>query len=147
MPRDFQDLISIWGNDVYVNSNNKTDDQFRRRRKLIPEQRLMLAILEDAVGVFQKYVLAERRSSNRKNPAQQKADYFREAEEWILDIEEEGLHSFHNICDTLGLNSDYIRKGLMRWKEEALRGGNVKALPSRSYRIEKTRFEPGVKEK
>jgi len=72
------------------------------------EERLMLAVLENAVEHFQKYVLARKPSGKQ---------LFREAEEWFLDKDSESLYSFENICDTLGFHPDHIRKGLMAWKE------------------------------
>ena len=72
------------------------------------EERLMLAVLENAVEHFQKYVLARKPSGKQ---------LFREAEEWFLDKDSESLYSFENICDTLGFYPDHIRKGLMAWKE------------------------------
>jgi hypothetical protein len=68
------------------------------------EERLMHAVLENAVEYFQKYVLA-------RNPRGKQL--FQEAEEWFLDKETEALYSFENICETLGFHPDYIRKGLM----------------------------------
>jgi hypothetical protein len=65
------------------------------------EERLMLAVLENAVEYFQKYVVA-------RNPCGKQL--FQEAEEWILDKEGEALYSFKNICETLGLHPDHIRK-------------------------------------
>ena len=82
------------------------------------EERLMLAVLENAVEYFQKYVLA------RKPKGKQ---LFQEAEEWFLDKENEALYSFENICETLGLHPDPIRKGLMVWKEAKLKLGSVEA--------------------
>ena len=76
------------------------------------EERLMLAVLENAVEYFQKYVLA-------RNPRGKQL--FREAEEWFLDKDSETLYSFENICETLGLHPDPIRKGLMFWKEAKLK--------------------------
>src|SRR5262245_2706823 len=75
------------------------------------EERLMLAVLENAVEYFQKYVLARKPSGKQ---------LFREAEEWFLDKDGEALYSFENICETLGLHPDPIRKGLMVWKEAKL---------------------------
>ena len=76
------------------------------------EERLMFAVLENAVEYFQKYVLA------RKPRGKQ---LFREAEEWFLDKDSDELFSFESICETLGLHPDPIRKGLMVWKEAKLR--------------------------
>ena len=82
------------------------------------EERLMLAVLENAVEYFQKYVLA-------RNPRGKQL--FQEAEEWFLDKENEALYSFENICDTLGLHPDHIRKGLLVWKEAKLKLGSIDA--------------------
>ena len=82
------------------------------------EERLMLAVLENAVEYFQKYLLARKPSGNQ---------LFREAEEWFLDKDSESLYSFENICDTLGFHPDHIRKGLMVWKDAKLTLGSVEA--------------------
>jgi hypothetical protein len=83
------------------------------------EERLMLAVLESAVEDFQKYVLA------RKPRGKQ---LFQHAEEWFLEKDSEELFSFENICQTLALHPDYIRKGLMVWKEAKL-----KTLPAECH--------------
>jgi hypothetical protein len=72
------------------------------------EEKLMLAVLENDVEYFQKYVLA-RTPSGKK--------LFQEAEECFLEKDSESLFSFENICETLQLHPDYIRQGLLRWKE------------------------------
>ncbi|MGH7829663.1 MAG: hypothetical protein ACREP8_05750, partial [Candidatus Binatia bacterium] len=46
---------------------------------------------------------------------------FDEAEEWIMDKGRDWLFSFENICDVLELNPDYIRVGLLRWKDAQLK--------------------------
>jgi hypothetical protein len=76
------------------------------------EERLMLAVLESAVEDFQKYVLA-------RNPRGKQL--FQEAEEWLLEKDSDELLSFENICETLQLHPDYIRQGLMGWKEAKLK--------------------------
>ena len=80
------------------------------------EERLMLAVLESAVEDFQKYVLA------RKPRGKQ---LFQHAEDWFLEKDSEELFSFENICETLGLHPDHIRKGLMVWKEARLKTHSV----------------------
>ena len=79
-------------------------------------ERLMLAVLESAIEDFQKYVLA-------RNPRGKRL--FQEAEDWFLDREGEVLFSFENICETLRLHPDPIRKGLMVWKEAKLKLNSV----------------------
>jgi hypothetical protein len=86
-------------------------ETFKRLTHLEPEKRLMFAVLEDGVACFMKYVSA-RDTRGKK--------YFRETEEWLLEGPSERLFSFANLCETLGLNADYLRHGLLRWKETAL---------------------------
>ncbi len=79
-----------------------------RKNHLLAEQELMLAVLEDAVSCFQKYVGARDEMEMK---------LFREAEEWILlQGKSNWLYSFDNICETLGLNPGYVREGLLRWR-------------------------------
>jgi hypothetical protein len=80
---------------------------FRRLTHLQPEKRLMLAVLEDGVACFQKYVAARDGRGKR---------IFQETEEWVLEEPNERLFSFANVCETLGFNADYLRRGLMSWK-------------------------------
>ena len=56
----------------------------------------MLAILEDAIFCFKKYMV----SRDRKGKA-----LFHDAEDWILDRNGDYVFSFGNICEVLGLNS------------------------------------------
>jgi len=72
------------------------------------EKALLLAILENAIEDFQKYVLAT--DKKRKG-------LFDAAEAWILGTDSSSFFSFNNICDHLELDPDYLRKGFMRWKE------------------------------
>ena len=88
-------------------------DRVRRRSEHDGERRLMIAVLEDAVDVYRKQAGA------RDARAQQ---LFHEAEEWIEDADQSWLFSFQNICDVLGLDADYLRRGLRVWKERALEG-------------------------
>jgi hypothetical protein len=76
-----------------------------------PEQRLMLAVLEDAVWCFQNGL----RAKDKK-----KQDLSREAEEWLMEEDSQWLFSFNEICDLLGLEAKYIRKRLVLWKVESL---------------------------
>jgi hypothetical protein len=90
---------------------NEYSETFKRRTHLQPEKRLMLALLEDGVACFQKYATARDGRGRR---------YFQETQEWILEPPSENLFSFVNVCETLGFDADYLRRGLMRWKATAL---------------------------
>ena len=76
---------------------------------LEPEQRLVLAILEDAVACFQQYI--HYRGGIEES-------LFREAEAWLLEGSSPWVFSFENICDFLGFSPKYLRQGLQRWREQ-----------------------------
>ena len=85
-------------------------ENFRSKTLLEPEKSLMLGVLDDAVNCFQENLLA--RGRGRK--------LFDEAEEWILDEARDCIFSFENICEVLGFSGEYLRHGLVRWKEKKL---------------------------
>jgi len=86
-------------------------DTFRRKLHLEPEKKLMLAILEDAVACFQKYLFA--RDSKGKTQ-------FRDTEDWVFQGIDLGIFSFDIVCETLGLEPNYVRRGLAHWKKQRL---------------------------
>jgi len=96
------------------------------------EERLMLAVLENAVEDFQKYVLV-RKPRGKK--------LFQEAEEWFLERNSDELFSFENICDTLQLHPDYMRQGLMVWKQAKLKTLSVEGHQDRT-KLNSTRVRP-----
>jgi len=96
------------------------------------EERLMLAVLESAVEDFQKYVLA-RKPRGKK--------LFQEAEEWFLEKDSDELLSFENICETLQLHPDYIRQGLLLWKEAKLKLSSVEGHPAGRPKLARSRIK------
>ena len=94
------------------------------------EEKLMLAVLASAIQHFQKYVL----SKNEKGRI-----LFQEAEEWFLERDSDGLFSFEYICETLRLHPDYIRQGLMSWKEARRKEHSIQRLRSGRKKLVKTR--------
>lgn len=111
-------------------------DTYRRKAHLAPETSLMLAVLEDAVGCYQKYALAREGNG---------LELFREAEEWILQKDAQWLFSFDNICESFGMNPDYIRAGLIRWKSDLLQK-QPKAKVYDLYRRQAGQQEPASDE-
>jgi len=73
-----------------------------------PECHLLWAVLENSVEEYMRHATATGRRGKR---------LFREAEEWIMQDDLTWLCSFVNICHVLGLNPDYLRTGLRRWRE------------------------------
>ena len=81
---------------------------FRHDASIRPELRLMLAVLEEAVGDFQRHVAADTREGQR---------HFQEAEAWFASSDADWPFSFLNICEALQFEPDYVRAGLARWRE------------------------------
>ena len=78
-------------------------DSFRRSEYLEPETALIAAILEDAIHDYRKY----RRT---RDPAGK--ERFCEAEEWLMHDGNSWIFSFGNVCEFLGLDPEYVRRGL-----------------------------------
>jgi hypothetical protein len=74
-----------------------------------PECRLLWAVLENAVDTYMKNAAATGRRGKR---------LFQEAEAWIMQDDPTWLCSFISICHVLGLDPDYLRRGLRRWRAE-----------------------------
>ena len=85
---------------------------FFQDRPLQSEQRLMLAILEDAIHCFQTFLFASKPSQHT---------LFQEAEKWIRSKERQWLFSFENVCEILGVHAGCLRTGLAQWKAEQVR--------------------------
>ena len=72
-------------------------------RQLSSEQRLMLAVLVDAINLLQSSRAA---SSARKSTA------FAEAREWVFSSSNEHAFSFENVCDGLAIDPVMLRDRL-----------------------------------
>jgi hypothetical protein len=86
-------------------------EAMRRKHLLEGEKRLILSVLEDGIECFMKYVDA---------PTSKGQKLFRDAQEWINLRDKQWIFSFDNVCDMLDINPDYMRRGLLEWKEKKL---------------------------
>jgi hypothetical protein len=79
-----------------------------------PGNRLMLAVLEEAIVTFQRGLNSPRAEHRR---------HFHEVDRWIKSGDTDWPFAFENICASLQIDPDYIRAGLRRLKYKALSGG------------------------
>ena len=86
-----------------------------KNERLEPEKRLLLAVLTDAVRCYQVGRDAQRRSRIRA---------FREAEEWLFSAKGYGPFSFENVCYSLDISSEYLRKTLRKWRGRGVGGAD-----------------------
>lgn len=92
-----------------------------------PRNRLMLAVLEEALVTFQRGL-----SSKKAEQRQQ----LHEVDRWVRSDDTDWPFAFENICNSLRIDPDYIRAGLRRLKCEALEGrAKPKASVLRRERI------------
>jgi hypothetical protein len=79
--------------------------------RLTAEQRLMLALLADAINVFQQGATSR---------ATRKRLLYIDAERWILMATQPGPHafSFDTVCDALSINAGALRRRLISWKHQ-----------------------------
>ena len=76
------------------------------------EQRLMLALLADAINVYQQGVLSR---STRKRLL------YIDAERWITGSNQKLPFSFENVCDALSINPSVLRRKMIDWKHQMRR--------------------------
>ncbi len=98
-------------------------DSRRDDSEIRPVKKLMMAILEDALRCFQNN--AEARNGSRKR-------LFEEAEQWLCGEGGEGPFSFEMVCETLGIEPEFLRTGIKEWRRQQLEGTSTHRLARRS---------------
>ena len=87
--------------------------------RLTGEQRLMLALLADAINVYQQGVMSR---NTRKRLL------FIDAERWITaGAKCRHAFSFDTVCDALGINPSMLRRRMLAWKHELRRNVDTRA--------------------
>jgi hypothetical protein len=76
-----------------------------------PENRLMLAVLEEALVTFQRGL---------DSPVAERRKRYCEVDKWVSSTDTDWPFSFENICSTLRIDPDYIRSGLHTMKNRSL---------------------------
>ena len=80
-----------------------------------PQKRLMLAVLQTVVDDCTGS--AYRRSTGQLGPVDSKAQV--EASEYVASEDRSWPFSFRNVCDALGLDVAYLRRGISKAMERA----------------------------
>ena len=92
----------------------------------------MLAVLADAIDDFKKHAFSKDQRGQK---------LFQEAEDWFLEKDDDQLFSFEYICATLQLHPDYIRRGLLSWKQSEFKTHSVERPRQGSTKLAKTRIK------
>jgi len=102
---------------------------FSGGHRLTGEQRLMLALLADAINVYQQG--AASRSTRKRM-------LYVDAERWILaDGPSRHAFSFETVCECLSINPAVLRRRMIAWKHETRRGVTLPE-PTRHLRLKIT---------
>ena len=103
-----EDMVTrIFQSDTLVSYEYFANSQ--RTMPLEPEKHLMHAILEDAINTFRLH---------QGSTAGRQRKLFLDAQRWIWARNDEWPFSFENICSALGLDPQFLRSGLARWKQQ-----------------------------
>ena len=87
---------------------------------LRPEEGLLVAVLEQAVRIFQRYALAPDGADRL---------LFADIDAWFASDDTDYPFAFASICEVLGLDVAYVRSGLRQWRES-----QEEALGAKPYR-------------
>ena len=94
---------------------------------LTGEQRLALALLTDAINVYQKGALSRVSRARR---------LYVDAESWIMtDRSQPASLAFSVVCDALGINGSLLRRRLLEWKHAVRHQHDSYASPDAHLKI------------
>ena len=100
-------------------------DRLASRTSDSPERRLLFAVLLDAI------IQLQRRNTSGSV----------EAERWIRnEADSDFPFAFRNVCEALGIEAEYLRRGLMSWRRSQI--GTLPGIPVRQLRTSHRRVTP-----
>jgi hypothetical protein len=97
-------------------------------RSFSSEQRLMLAVLADAINVLQRY---------RGSPSLRKRKSLNEASSWIFDCGIKSPFSFDHVCDGLEIDAKNLRSRLTQLISDPAGGTLVRVRLKEASRIQR----------
>ncbi len=106
---------AVWSADTAVLSRKISRFALEQRSRLDDARlddgihRLMWAILKDTLRAYQSCMDARTVRQQRR---------FREADQWIHSRDASWVFSFESICAVLGIDSDYLRAEIARWRRK-----------------------------
>lgn len=80
--------------------------QFVNRRTLSGEQKLHLAVIEEAFGTYRRYRASTDPRARR---------LAKQAETWIASDDDTWAFAFRRCCDAVGMDADWLRNGIETW--------------------------------
>jgi hypothetical protein len=119
-------MVKLLAVNTFFEPDAVAEHQFLRvygaKNYLLPEERLMFGVLNDAIDCLDKHRHSTRRRSRK---------ICQETLNWIVSRDRDTLFSFENICETLRIDPGYLRMGLLRWL-------GTERQPSHRLRVHRT---------
>jgi len=99
-----QDLsMTDLSQDVSLRSTMPRSDLFAPQPEVLPEQRLMIALVRDALRCIERYRYARDTRGKR---------LFAQEAQWVLSNDTDWLFAFARVCESLDLDPDAVRRTL-----------------------------------
>ncbi len=92
-----------------------------------PIERLMAAVLNDAIRCYQTTIGTQRPHARRM---------FAEVKEWLFGLPDDAPFSFESICEVLQIDALRLRRALLRWRDQKLAGGQPRCFSRRHSAID-----------
>ena len=106
-----------------------------------PIQRLMFAVLDDAIRCYQNNLAVQR---------PQACHVLAEAKEWLFRVSSSGPFSFESICEVLDIDARRLRRPLVRWRDQKVAAHQPRIVARRASAVHKERANehgfPGKRE-
>lgn len=101
------DLAKLFEPDILAES--RFFHAHRMKTVVEPERALLLAVLSEAIDTFRRFAFSRSVRGQR---------LFHQAREWLWDDGTDYFFSCRNICELMGLDACYLRRGLLQWLEK-----------------------------
>jgi hypothetical protein len=101
------DVTKLFEPDVLV--DRQFFHTYRAKHPSEPERALLFAVLSEAIETFRKFAFSKSARGQ---------SLFRQAEAWLWDKDPDYFFSCKNICELMGLDPCYLRRGLLQWAQE-----------------------------
>jgi hypothetical protein len=96
-----------------------------------PIERLMFAVLNDAIRCYQTNFGVQRLRARRS---------LAETKQWLFGLPNDAPFSFENICEVLQIDAPRLRRALLRWCDEKLAGRQPRGVSRRGSVIHQKRL-------
>jgi hypothetical protein len=120
-----------WNDAPFEGTSVLPEQFFMDRRKYDdPIQRLMFAVLDDVIRCYQNNLAVQR----------PRARYLlAEAKEWLFRVPSTGPFSFESIYDVLDIDARWLRRALVRWRDQKVAVHQPRTVARRSPAVHKER--------